>query len=175
MNDQEQKFNLPRVTTIHRKMWVHIVTMITLPIVLLLPLTIAFALTDDFLRHPTDVRWIFPILFVLMLLWISLILANTLFRYRLEVDSHGLRICGVITSKSFNWEEIESIKAYPNYRLPGYHAAIVIDKSKRPRRDWRNFWQRTYHCMPGMMKNGRELTRYLNKRRSMALRLLDQE
>lgn len=103
-------------------------------------------------------------LFALTLLFVLVLLINTLPPYRLEVDAEGFRVRGLLYDRVFHWSEIERIDVRANHRLPGNHAFILVDGSHRPRRNWEQLGLKGYQIAPGNDLAGLELVRYLRRR-----------
>lgn len=158
------------VTVIRRRWWLHIIALICGPAYV--AMAIGFAFASIVLSSRPDGWWVSPLLGLLSAIFglLVIIVFNSLFTYRVEMDGNGLRIIGNFYTHDLTWEEITRIYPRPNYRLPGYHVGIEVDGSRRPRRHWSNLWFAGYFIHPGMDKGGKELAADVKRRRSASLR-----
>lgn len=90
---------------------------------------------------------------------------NSAFFYRLEIDRDEIRIVGNLFTQQIMWSEVTAIGARLNFRVPGYHVHILVDGSNNPPRHWSNFWALGYFVHPFMQRGGKDLARYLSRKR----------
>ncbi|OBV12656.1 hypothetical protein [Erythrobacter dokdonensis] len=159
-----------KVVIIRMRWWGHMLNIFALLFVAPLGLVIGSAGIAQ-LNEPGS-WWKAPILMASggTFLLAAVLLLNTLFTYRLEIDSRSLRLIGNLWTHDISWQEITCIAKHPNPKGFGYHVLIEVDGSRLPRRHWHRLWVAGYQIPTPMGKGPTELTAYLNRKRRDYLR-----
>jgi hypothetical protein len=161
-----------KVTVIRMRWWGHALVMLCLAIFPLLGSAMGWA-GIGLLRLPGEWwKGLFLIGAATFFLFVSLMLLDCLFTYRLEVDRSGLRIIGNFSRRELVWQEITRISCCPNPRGIGYHVLIEVDGSRNPRRHWSRLWTLGYQVPTPMDKGPGELAAFLKRKRREYLKPL---
>jgi hypothetical protein len=106
---------------------------------------------------------IMPTLFLLA----CILLLDRGFYYHVTLALNGIEIKGLLLHRLIRWDEITKIEAKPNFRLPGYYAAIYVDGSNLPIRHWSSLWFGYYDIAPFMEFGGKDLVTLLRQGKRM--------
>lgn len=155
----------PQPIVIRRRWWANLLVITFIPVFGGIAGFAFFGLPLAIAKQQWTAAAILPV--VALVFSVALLIAlNSLLSYRLELDRDGLRIVGNLYSHRLLWSEIATIRPRHNYRIPGFHVEIQVDGSNNPRRHWSNFWFAGYYVHPLMERGGKDLTRYLLRKRS---------
>jgi hypothetical protein len=159
-----------RVTIIGMRWWGHVLVLLCLAIFPVLGAAMVWA-GIGLLTLPGEWwKGLFLIGAATFFLFVSLMLLDCLFTYRLEVDRSGLRIIGNFTRHQLLWQEITRISLRHNPRGIGYHVLIEVDGSHNPRRHWSRLWTLGYQVPTPMDKGPSELAAFLKRKRRAYLK-----
>ncbi len=150
---------------IRRRWWANLLVVILLPVFSAVSFFAIAGLPLALSKGQWGAAAILPMVAFVFSLGVMIALNSLLF-YRVVVDHDGVQIVGNLWSHNLLWSEIETIRPRSNYRVPGYHVEIQVDGSNNPRRHWCNFWLAGYFIHPLMERGGKDLTRYLNRKRA---------
>jgi Bacterial PH domain len=169
---------------VQRKGWTTILTLMVLPLVCALTAGFLYLLFNidqfhpffggpglnpkgPFQYLPSGLNAVIGLLVLIimptLLLFTCILLLDRGFRYRVILNFDGLEVRGLIFRRMIRWDEIVSIEARPNFRLPGYYAAIYVDGSNLPKRHWSNLWFGGYDMAPYMEFGGKDLVTLLRQ------------
>jgi hypothetical protein len=169
---------------VQRTWWAKLVTTLVLPIVMLLSAGFLYLLFNidqfhpffggpglnpkgPFQYLPSGLNAVIGLLVLItlptLLLFTCVLLLDSGFRYRAILNLDGVEVRGLIFRHKIRWDEIVSIEARPNFRLPGYYAAIYVDGSNLPRRHWSSLWIGYYGIAPFMEFGGKDLVTLLRQ------------
>jgi hypothetical protein len=153
------------MTIIRMRWWGHLITI--LPLLILPPIGAVMGSAGIDLMDEPGGWWKAPIVIAGagLFLLTGVLMLNSLFTYRLEIDRRSLRLVGNLWTHDISWQEITRISKRPNPRAFGYHVLIEVDGSRLPRRHWHRLWVAGYQIPTPMEKGPTELTAYLKRKR----------